>query len=80
MEADMSRNARPCEPDDVYRVVKRLSVNKIISRRHIHTLAFYGKNERPPDPRCREEERAHILWNEAFDKITTVLKKKDIIE
>jgi len=80
MEVDMAREARPCEPDDMYRAVKTLSDNKKITPHHVHVLAKYGHHERPPDPRCQEEVRPHRLWEEALDKLTTLLKKKDIIE
>ncbi len=80
MEIDMTRDARPCELEDVYRAVKHLSVTRKINRHHIRVLVDYGKDERSPDPRCREEMRPHLLWNEALDKLTTVLKNKDIIE
>ena len=80
MEADMAREARPCDPDDMYRAVKHLSCNKTINRHHVRVLLNYGHDERPPDPRCREEQHPHRLWNEALDKLSTVLRKKDIIE
>jgi len=80
MEADMARDARPCEPDDLYRAVKHLSANSSITRHHVRVLIDYGKDDRPPDPRCREEEHSCRLWNEALDRLSTVLKKKDIIE
>jgi hypothetical protein len=80
MEADMSRDARPCDPDDLYRAVKQLSDNRRISRNHVNTLVRYGESESPPDPRCREEEHPHRLWSEALDKLSIILKQKNIIE
>lgn len=80
MEADMSRSARPCDPDDLYRAVKHLSDEKKINHNHVRTLVKFGEEETPPDPRCREEERPHRLWSEALDKLTTVLKSKGIVE
>ncbi len=80
MEADMTRDARPCELEDVYRAVKHLSVTRKINRHHVRVLVDYGNVECPPDPRCREEEYPHRLWNEALDKLTSILKKKEIIE
>jgi len=80
MEADMARDARPCDPDDMYRAVKQLADSRTIHARHVRTLIEFGRGERPPDPRCREEEHPYRLWVEALDRLTTVLKKKDIIE
>ena len=80
VEADLTRDARPCELEDVYRAVKHLSDCRKISRHHVRVLVEYGKDERPPDPRCREETHPYRLWTEALDKLTTVLKKKDIVQ
>jgi len=80
MEVDLTRDGRPCELEDVYRAVKRLSDCRKISGHHIRVLVAYGKGDRPPDPRCREEAEPYRLWTEALDKLTTVLKQKDIIQ
>lgn len=71
---------RPCDPDDLYRAAVGLLRKRQITVEHLRVLAFFGACERPPDPRCRDEERPARLWNEALDKLTTVLKKKGIIE
>jgi hypothetical protein len=80
MKVDMNKEARPCDMDDVYRAVKNLSQTRKINRHHVSVLVTYGNDENPPDPRCREQERPYRLWNEALDKLTTVLKKKKIVE
>jgi len=43
-------------------------------------LGTYGLYERPPDPRCRKEQNAFHLWDEALDRLTTVLRQKGIVE
>lgn len=72
--------ARPCDPDDLARAVLELKRRRRISHEHVGVLARYGILERPPDPRRREEERAARLWDEGLDRLTTVLKKKGIVE
>jgi len=72
--------ARPCDPDDLYRAVKDLTTRRRITHHHVRVLSEYGYSERPPDPRCREEQRPYRLWNEALDRLTTVLKHKEILE
>ncbi len=71
---------RPCDPDDLYRAVTGLSRGRKLTPEHLKILGAYGLSERPPDPRRREEERPARLWDEALDKLSTVLKKKGIIE
>jgi hypothetical protein len=71
---------RPCDPDDLYRAAVALERRKAIGREHLRVLAAYGLAGRPPDARCREEERPARLWAEALDRLTTVLKAKGIVE
>jgi len=72
--------ARPCDPDDLYRAVMGLSRAKKIRPDHLQVLSTFGLCERAPDPRRQEEERPSILWGEALDRLSTVLKIKGIIE
>lgn len=71
---------RPCDPDDVYRVVNGLAKRRALTRGHLAVLNIYGNFERPPDPRCHEEERPFQLWDEALERIEVVLKSKDIVQ
>lgn len=70
---------RPCDPDDLYRAVVMLAKGGRIGAAHIGVLSRFGLEDRPPDPRCREEERAARLWDEALDRLSTVLRKKGIV-
>lgn len=72
--------ARPCDPDDLYRAILHLHRHRRLTAEHLRVLALFGLSERPPDPRCREEERPARLWAEALDRLATVLKKKGIIQ
>jgi hypothetical protein len=48
--------------------------------RHLAVLGHFGVLGRPPDPRCREEEEeAARLWEQAIDRLTTVLRAKGIV-
>lgn len=73
-------SSRPCDPDDLYRSVKKLLKLRRIGKEHVIVLNTFGVKERSPDPRCREEERAARLWDEALDRLTTILREKGIIE
>ena len=71
--------ARPCEPMDVLRVVDRLYRNRRLFREHLLVLAHYGRRHMPPDPHRRREMRAHVIWSEAIDRISPVLREKGIV-
>ncbi|NQV83445.1 MAG: hypothetical protein HQ494_06445 [Rhodospirillales bacterium] len=79
-EADMGSMARPCDPDDLYRAVIHLARQRRLSPEHLQTLDTFGLALRPPDPRCREEERPARLWDEALERLSILLKTKGIIE
>ena len=78
--AGLSETPRPCEPDDIYRAVRRLWLTGALTRRHVRTLFDYGFRETPPDPRCREEAKARRSWEEALDRLATPLKAKGILD
>ena len=79
LSAAASNETRPCEPDDLYRMVMALRRRRKLGDDHLRVLAQYGWRECPPDPRVFEEEHALILWNEALDRLTTPLKAKGIV-
>lgn len=72
-------HTRPCEPDDIYRVVMGLFQRRMIGNEHLKILARFGWRECPPDSRVREEERPLALWDDALDRLTTELKAKGIV-
>jgi hypothetical protein len=74
-----SNDTRPCDPDDLYRVVMALHHRHRLRDDHLKVLVQYGWRECPPDPRVREETHALDLWREALDRLTTVLKAKGIV-
>ena len=77
--AGMALYPRPCEPDDLIVVLRRLREQCRLSSYHIKVLMNYGRQLMPPDPRCREEELSARLWDEALDQMVTPLKSKGII-
>ncbi len=80
MRSDEAYIVRPCDPDDIYRIAMELVRARILGRHHLKVLAAFGFQERAPDSRLREEDRAWRLWDEALDRMTTVLRKKGIVE
>lgn len=70
---------RPCVVDDIYLCVVKLYLAKKISERHIKTLVKYGRMLCPPDVRIKDEELEALWWDDAMDKLETVLRKKGIV-
>ena len=79
-ERGLALFVRPCDPDDVYRAIKGLVKARAIGPRHVMVLKTYGELYRAPDKRCEEEAVPFALWDEALDRLTTVLRTKEIIE
>ncbi len=71
--------SRPCDPDDVYCAAVSLSKRGLLSRAHLATLGTFGLQGRPPDARRNDEVKASRLWDEALDRIGTVLRTKGIV-
>ena len=70
---------RPCDPDDIVRVLATLFRRGTIGPAHVAVLARFGAAERAPDGR-RDDERAFVApWDEALDRLTTPLKAKGIV-
>ncbi|NQU56528.1 MAG: hypothetical protein HQ513_04780 [Rhodospirillales bacterium] len=80
MRSDEADIVRPCDPDDLYRAAMALVRRRILGRYHLKVLASFGMQECAPDPRVREQQRASRLWVEALDRLTTILRKKGIVE
>ena len=74
-----TQQARPCDPDDLYRIAMGLRRRRVLTDAHLRVLADYAWREVPPDPRVREQERAVRLWDEALDRLTTPLIARGIV-
>ncbi len=70
---------RPCDPDDIVRVLAKLFRRGTLGPEHIAVLARFGAAERAPDGR-REDEIAFVAsWDEALDRLGPPLKAKGIV-
>ncbi len=79
LAAGNGRFARPCDPDDVYRAVIGLARRGILAGTHLKALAKFGLAGRPPDARCHDETSDARLWDEALDRLSTILRGKGIV-
>ncbi|MBL4747318.1 MAG: hypothetical protein JKY17_00540 [Magnetovibrio sp.] len=76
---EYSSEGRPCDPDDMYRFVMHLHKRRILHDGHLHVLGEFGWRNSPPDPRVRDEQRQWVLWDEALDRLSTILISKGIV-
>ena len=70
---------RPCIPSDIYIIVKRFYLEKIISYNELKTMLKYGKIGREPNCYDKKELNDWESWESAMDKLYSVLYKKGII-
>lgn len=70
---------RPCEPDDIYCAVTTLRRRESIGDDHIRVLGRFGRRLLPPHAECGDGEGEIVLWNEALDRLTGVLRPKGIV-
>ena len=78
--ADGGGLQRPCDPDDIYVAAATLHRRGILSRLHMSVLGTFGLRGHPPDARRREEQGSARLWDEALDRLSSVLRKKGIVD
>jgi hypothetical protein len=75
----MGQFTRPCDADDIYRAVMALARRGILAGTHLAVLGKFGLEGRPPDVRRSDEATAARLWDEALDRLTTILRCKGIV-
>lgn len=80
VRAGLGLTERPCEPLDIYRTVDRLYRQRKLLRDHLHVMAHYGRRLSAPDSSRDREARAAVLWAEAFDQLTPLLRQKGIVQ
>ncbi|MGE5502962.1 MAG: hypothetical protein ACM31L_00935 [Actinomycetota bacterium] len=73
----LSPQPRPCEPDDIYRAVTRLRLQRALGPQHLQVLGRFGSRLAPPDPADGAGQLA--LWEEALDRLETALRPKGIV-
>lgn len=79
LRAGLGGVPRPCEPLDIIASIDRLYRQRRLLSEHLEVLVDYGRRLEVPDPAWREEASAARLWDEAFDRIGPVLRRKGIV-
>jgi len=70
---------RPCEPDDVVKVLDRLYRQRRIELAHARILRLWGERGAAPNPRVGCERGDARLWKEAMERMDYPLRAKGIV-
>ncbi len=70
---------RPCEPDDVVKVLDRLYRQRRIELAHARILRIWGERATAPSPKIPAERGDLRLWREAMDRLDFPLRAKGIV-
>jgi hypothetical protein len=70
---------RPCEPDDVVKVLDRLYRQRRIELGHARILRIWGERGTAPNPRFPSERGDLRLWREAMERMDFPLRQKGIV-
>lgn len=71
----IGRGKRPCEPDDVVKVLDRLYRERRIDLTHARVLRIYAEKDETPDPGSADGR----WWREALAAMDPVLRVKGIV-
>lgn len=77
--AGLGTFARPCDPDDIYRIVNTLYRRRVLGAGHLTVLGRFGLRQVPPGPGSGDTPGECTLWDEALDRLGTALRHKGIV-
>ncbi len=70
---------RNCEVADIYRIIKKMRINRQISNRHLRTMTKWGNLECSPYYNHRAKRSEIRLWDEGMRVLESYLLEKGII-
>lgn len=70
---------RPCDPDDVVKVLDRLYRQRKIDLQHARILRIWGERGIAPNPRFASERGDLRIWVEAITALYPPLRQKGIV-
>lgn len=70
---------RPCDPDDILKILNRLHRHRQLDMNHFRVLRHYGERMLAPDRERNTEFEAYCLWTEAMEILGEVLVSKGIV-
>lgn len=77
--ADQGAVARPCDPDDIYRIALTAYRQGRMGLANIRVLARFGRGLCPPDSRDSRYEVAAVLWEQGLEALRVPLENKGIV-
>lgn len=79
IRAGAGKVQRPCEPDDLVRLLDRLYRQRRITLDQVKVLRRYGERGRAPDPRAPHEGRDLVAWRDAVQALEPALRAKGLL-
>lgn len=70
---------RPCEPDDILKILNRLYRNRQLDMNHFRVMRHYGVRMMAPDRYRAKEHLAYRLWRDAMNILQDVFVSKGIV-
>lgn len=70
---------RPCDPDDVLKILDRLYRHRQLDMNHFRVLRHYGERMMAPEPDRPREYTAYRLWTEAMNLMGDIMVRKNIV-
>ena len=71
---------RPCEPDDIVKVLDHLYRQRKITLEHARILRIWGERGKEPSPTVPQERGDYRLWSEAMGLLELPLLVNGIIK
>lgn len=70
---------RPCDPDDILKILSRLHRHRRLDMNHFRVLRHYGERMLAPEKHRPTEYASYCLWCEAMEILGEVFITKNII-
>lgn len=79
IKGDFGGKERCCEVSDIYRIIKKIKLQKLITNRHLRVMSEWGMKMISPygDKRVKKSELR--LWTEGINALAFYLIEKGII-
>ena len=76
---DCESTKRLCEINDIYRIVKMLRLQSILSTRHLRVMKKWGEKQMCPHRSYGAKRSEEVLWAYAMKSLEFVLNSKGLL-
>jgi len=79
ISANQGAVIRPCDPDDIMKILERLHRHRRLDMNHFRVMNHYGKRMIAPDPYHARESYSALIWKDAMAILSEILIAKNIV-